>query len=59
MTRPDRAAEGEVRCKNCVQRFKVEPGTTEMACPHCGVVWIISWPQPNVPYVRRPKEEAE
>ena len=57
--RPERASEGEVRCKNCVERFKVEPGKTEATCPHCGVEWIISWPQPDVPYIRRPKEEAE
>jgi hypothetical protein len=56
----DREGEGMVRCKNCIQRFKVEPpGVEEATCPHCGIEYIISWPKPDMPYIRRPKHEAE
>ena len=47
-----RPAEMEVRCKNCIQRFGVTPGKTEAKCPHCGEEFRISWPKPDLPYIR-------
>jgi len=41
-----------VRCKNCIKRFKVEPGVTKAKCPHCGTEFRISWPKPDLPYIR-------
>ena len=52
----ERPADMEVRCKNCIQRFKVEPKVTEAKCPHCGEEYRISWPKPNLPYIRGKKE---
>lgn len=48
----ERHAEMEVRCKNCIERFKIEPGVTSAKCPHCGEEYRISWPKPNLPYIR-------
>jgi len=45
-------AEMMVRCKNCIQRFKVEPGAAKAKCPHCGTEYRISWPKPDLPYIR-------
>jgi DNA-directed RNA polymerase subunit RPC12/RpoP len=44
-----------VRCKDCIKRFEVPKDASEATCPECGTVWRISWPEPDVPYIRGPK----
>ena len=46
------AGEMMVRCKNCIQRFKVEPGVSKAKCSHCDTEFRISWPKPDLPYIR-------
>ncbi len=48
----EKPAEMMVRCKNCIKRFPVEPGATRAKCPYCGVEYRISWPKPDLPYIR-------
>jgi len=48
----EKPAEMMVRCKNCIKRFRVEPGATKAKCPYCGVEYRISWPKPDLPYIR-------
>lgn len=45
-------AEMMVRCKNCIKRFEVKPKVDKAKCPHCGVEYRISWPKPDLPYIR-------
>ncbi|MBW1824764.1 MAG: hypothetical protein JRI87_09390, partial [Deltaproteobacteria bacterium] len=45
-------AEMKVRCKNCIKRFEVKPKVTEATCPHCGMKYRMSWPKPDLPYIR-------
>jgi len=52
----ERESEMMVRCKNCIQRFKVGPKATEAKCPYCGMEYRISWPKPDLPYIRGKKE---
>jgi rRNA maturation endonuclease Nob1 len=41
-----------VRCKNCIQRFEVKPKVERAKCPTCGAEYRISWPKPDLPYIR-------
>lgn len=41
-----------VRCKNCLERFSVEPGAEKATCPHCNKEWRISWPRPGQATIR-------
>ena len=52
MPEQPRAASMQVRCKNCIQRFDVKPGVDKAKCPHCGTEFRISWPKPDLPYIR-------
>jgi len=45
-------AEMMVRCKNCIKRFEVKAKVQTAKCPHCGVEYRISWPKPDLPYIR-------
>ncbi|MEM3010617.1 MAG: hypothetical protein QXE76_02280 [Candidatus Bathyarchaeia archaeon] len=42
----------EVRCVNCLQRFKVELKAEEATCPNCKTKYRISWPTPNQAKIR-------
>jgi predicted nucleic acid-binding Zn-ribbon protein len=52
MTYADRPANMQVRCKNCVSRFDVKKGEMLATCPNCGTKWNLSWPKPDLPYIR-------
>ncbi|MCZ2855704.1 MAG: hypothetical protein O2U62_01280 [Candidatus Bathyarchaeota archaeon] len=42
----------EVRCLNCLKRFKVEPNAEEATCPNCKTRYRISWTTPAQAKIR-------
>lgn len=32
-----------LRCLNCFLRLKVPPKANKLACPNCGVEYVITW----------------
>ena len=46
--------EKQVRCQNCLERFKVLKGADRAACPKCEMVWRISWHHDGMAKIRGP-----
>ena len=46
--------EEQVRCLNCLERFKVKRGSDKEACPKCKMEWRISWHHDGMAKIRGP-----
>ncbi|OGP64783.1 MAG: hypothetical protein A3K22_04950 [Deltaproteobacteria bacterium RBG_16_42_7] len=55
----DNEREGQVRCLNCLSRFKPPHGAEKALCPGCGMVWRISWINQKTPKIRGPEYPAK
>jgi NAD-dependent SIR2 family protein deacetylase len=43
-----------VRCMKCGEKLPLEKEQMEVHCPGCGMDWVISWINPDIPMVLRP-----
>jgi hypothetical protein len=44
MTASSKSRDGEVRCLNCLSRFRPGTQAERAVCPACEIEWRISWP---------------
>jgi rRNA maturation endonuclease Nob1 len=44
----------QVRCLNCLERFKVTKGVEKESCPKCGMEWRIAWHDDGMAKIRGP-----
>ena len=54
MTKSSNSRDGEVRCLNCLSRFRPGSRTERAVCPACEVEWRISWPYVKTAKIRGP-----
>lgn len=54
MTVSSKSRDGEVRCLNCLSRFRPGARADRAVCPSCEVEWRISWPYSRTAKIRGP-----
>lgn len=54
MAGKDRTQPGQVRCLNCLSRFRPLRNKNQAVCESCGLEWRISWVNPDFPKIRGP-----
>ena len=50
--------DAEVRCLNCLARFRPSSGAAQAACPQCGALWRLTWYDEKSVKIRGPVKSS-